>query len=293
MSSPRRTSVAAPPASASPAAPDRAGLVVSPDGRNLYYTAGTSNTVAAMQRDAATGGLTPVPDDPARRRRRLRRSTATPGWPARRGWLRRCARAGAPTSLAITPDGPSCTSAAVWTASPSCGATRRRGRSPRSRDPTGRRRTRTVSRARRPRHHGCVRSTVGRGLRRPGRHRRLARIRPEELLRTRRRRPAARRSASCRTPATGRIQAIGPDDPRRRSGAASRGASQRAAATCRSGNVFAVPVALALSPDGSRPLPWLRARTALRAACRRSSANSTTGVAVPLPANNSGVASRT
>src|SRR6185295_3250060 len=40
-------------------------LVVSPDGRNLYYTAGTSNTVAALQRDGATGQLRSVPDDPA------------------------------------------------------------------------------------------------------------------------------------------------------------------------------------------------------------------------------------
>ena len=79
-------------------------LAVSPDGRNLYYTAGTSNTVAAMQRDAATGQLRSVPDDPATQGDDGCVGDGTPGAAGAGG----CVAARVlqqPNALAITPDG--------------------------------------------------------------------------------------------------------------------------------------------------------------------------------------------
>ena len=261
--------------------PSVRAMVVSPDGRNVYYTAGTSNMVAALQRDPATGRLTPVPDDPG--------TTGDDGCVGHGDPARSSSGAGGcvaarvlenPTSLAITPDG-----AHVYVGSSQEDAISILQRNPTTgalapiADPPG-----TAAHedclASNATGNQCVQFAVGRGLDEPI----AIVVSPDgRFLYTAATDPAAEAIGVLgRTPGTGQIQAIGPDPNL----GTIRGciASGGGGGACGQGNVFANPSALALTPDGA--VLYQAGQNGTTSGISAHVRNTQTG-ALSLPANNS------
>ena len=229
--------------------PSVRAMVISPDGRHVYYTAGTSNMVAALQRDPTTGHLTPVPDDPntigddgcVGDGDPSTTSTGSGGCVAARVLLN-------PTALAISPDG-----AHVYVGSSTQDAIsilQRNGTTGSLTpivDPPG---TAThedcLASQATAATNMCVQLSVGRGLDDPI----AIVISPDGRFLYTAATDAATEAIGVlgRTPGTGQIQAIGPDPNL----ATVRGCIAAAGGGgCGQGNVMANPSGLALTPDGT------------------------------------------
>jgi DNA-binding beta-propeller fold protein YncE len=229
--------------------PTRRALLASPDGRNVYYTAGTSNIVASLARDPATGRLAPVPDGPSTGDEACVGDGDPASGAAGAGGCVPARALANPTALAISPDGLHVYVAsgghdaiAILARDPATGALR-----PIADDPGTAVHEDCLASQASAAANGCVPLTTGRGLDDPvalaisrdGRHLYVAAADPA----------ATAIGVLLRTPSTGRIQAI-PNDP---STGAIDGcvAAAGGGGSCAAGNVAPVPTALAMAPDGS------------------------------------------